>query len=309
MLTSRPAGVAISHDETLAGCMEHAKKFMSADASPVDSAVLGDVTYKRIHECLARVVSSAYFTMTPDLVQDVHSLDDVHNEPQPSVAEAPVANHVQPASRPSREQSPAPAPAPQPVHAPSPPMVPMAPPVPLIPSISPPHTPALPPAGMLPPFTHDPQGLPMHHQLGRDMEQMQPFYAPQMGLPPHYFQQPYMQVPGPAPVMPPPGHEAGMPMFNFLGESKLGIDGARPEMMRGPAPQNAMPRGGSGMRGYSGRGYGGGGGGNRGQGRGGRGGYFNDGGQGRGGYHMDAKSSRGRGQAPVNAVPAGTETR
>ncbi|KAL2608953.1 hypothetical protein R1flu_027526 [Riccia fluitans] len=64
LLTTRSPNVTVSHKEALEKCIEHAKSYlMSSDAAVGE---LG-ISYSRLRERLNRILSSEYFTMTPEL--------------------------------------------------------------------------------------------------------------------------------------------------------------------------------------------------------------------------------------------------
>ncbi|KAG6550324.1 hypothetical protein Mapa_008287 [Marchantia paleacea] len=64
LLTTRSPNVTLSHKEALEKCVEHAKAYMAGSDVPVGE--LG-IPYSRLRERLNRILSSEYFTMTPEL--------------------------------------------------------------------------------------------------------------------------------------------------------------------------------------------------------------------------------------------------
>ncbi|CAK9199892.1 unnamed protein product [Sphagnum jensenii] len=65
MLTSRPPNVTLSHRDALQRCIEHARDWLLNS----DRAIHPDaqISYSRMRERLNRILSSEYFTMTPEL--------------------------------------------------------------------------------------------------------------------------------------------------------------------------------------------------------------------------------------------------
>ncbi|CAM6011285.1 unnamed protein product [Sphagnum balticum] len=65
MLTSRPPNVTLSHRDALQRCIEHARDWLLNS----DRAIHSDaqISYSRMRERLNRILSSEYFTMTPEL--------------------------------------------------------------------------------------------------------------------------------------------------------------------------------------------------------------------------------------------------
>ncbi|KAL3676936.1 hypothetical protein R1sor_026884 [Riccia sorocarpa] len=63
-LTTRSPNVTISHKEALEKCVEHARAYMEGSDAPVGE--LG-VSYSRLRERLNRILSSEYFTKTPEM--------------------------------------------------------------------------------------------------------------------------------------------------------------------------------------------------------------------------------------------------
>eukprot|EP00252_Welwitschia_mirabilis_P008215 TRINITY_DN1994_c0_g1_i1.p1 TRINITY_DN1994_c0_g1~~TRINITY_DN1994_c0_g1_i1.p1 ORF type:complete len:396 (-),score=57.44 TRINITY_DN1994_c0_g1_i1:682-1869(-) len=65
MLTSRPANATLSHQDALNSCVQHARRWLSNSDQQIhpDSAV----SYSDIKERLNRILSSDYYTMTPEL--------------------------------------------------------------------------------------------------------------------------------------------------------------------------------------------------------------------------------------------------
>ncbi|PNX78288.1 keratin type I cytoskeletal 10-like [Trifolium pratense] len=65
LLISRPADSSFSHKNALRRCIEHAKLWVSKAQQPIDPNV--DVTYAGLREKLNKIMSSEYFTTTPEM--------------------------------------------------------------------------------------------------------------------------------------------------------------------------------------------------------------------------------------------------
>ena len=65
LLISRPADSSFSHKNALQRCIEHAKLWISSAQQPIDPNV--DVTYAGLREKLNKIMSSEYFTTTPEM--------------------------------------------------------------------------------------------------------------------------------------------------------------------------------------------------------------------------------------------------
>ncbi|XP_004489967.1 uncharacterized protein [Cicer arietinum] len=69
LLISRPADSSFSHKNALRRCIEHAKLWISRAEQPIDPNV--DVTYAGLREKLNKIMSSEYFTTTPEMKDTV----------------------------------------------------------------------------------------------------------------------------------------------------------------------------------------------------------------------------------------------
>ncbi|CAI8587797.1 unnamed protein product [Vicia faba] len=65
LLISRPADSSFSHKNALRRCIDHAKLWVSRAQQPIDPNV--DVTYAGLREKLDKIMSSEYFTTTPEM--------------------------------------------------------------------------------------------------------------------------------------------------------------------------------------------------------------------------------------------------
>ncbi|GAU39795.1 hypothetical protein TSUD_219690 [Trifolium subterraneum] len=65
LLISRPADSSFSHKNALRRCIEHAKLWVSKAQQPIDPNV--DVTYAGLREKLNKIMSSEYFTTSPEM--------------------------------------------------------------------------------------------------------------------------------------------------------------------------------------------------------------------------------------------------
>ncbi|XP_028792563.1 uncharacterized protein LOC114748353 [Neltuma alba] len=65
LLISRPADSRLSHKNALQRCIEHAKLWLAKADQPIESNA--DVTYSGLRERLNKIMSSEYFTTTPEM--------------------------------------------------------------------------------------------------------------------------------------------------------------------------------------------------------------------------------------------------
>ncbi|XP_054809004.1 uncharacterized protein LOC129311064 [Prosopis cineraria] len=65
LLISRPADSSLSHKNALQRCIEHAKLWLAKADQPIESNA--DVTYVGLRERLNKIMSSEYFTTTPEM--------------------------------------------------------------------------------------------------------------------------------------------------------------------------------------------------------------------------------------------------
>eukprot|EP00249_Psilotum_nudum_P022683 c28609_g1_i1 orf=92-1705(+) len=65
LLTSRPPDATLSHNDTLQQCIQHAVMWLQNSDHPIRSDL--GITYSHMRERLNRVLSSEYYTMTPEL--------------------------------------------------------------------------------------------------------------------------------------------------------------------------------------------------------------------------------------------------
>ncbi|KAE9595574.1 hypothetical protein Lalb_Chr17g0340231 [Lupinus albus] len=65
LLTSRPVDSSLLHKNALQRCVEHAKLWLSRAEQPIEPNA--DVTYAGLRERLSKIMSSEYFTITPEM--------------------------------------------------------------------------------------------------------------------------------------------------------------------------------------------------------------------------------------------------
>ncbi|KHN28715.1 hypothetical protein glysoja_025449 [Glycine soja] len=65
LLVSRPADSSFSHKNALHRCVEHAKLWLAKSEQPIGPDA--DVTYAALREKLNKIMSSEYFTTTPEM--------------------------------------------------------------------------------------------------------------------------------------------------------------------------------------------------------------------------------------------------
>ncbi|KAK7274692.1 hypothetical protein RIF29_15789 [Crotalaria pallida] len=65
LLISRPADSSLSHKNALQRCIEHAKLWLARADQPIEANA--DVTYAGLRERLSKIMSSEYFTTTPEM--------------------------------------------------------------------------------------------------------------------------------------------------------------------------------------------------------------------------------------------------
>ncbi|CAL0315146.1 unnamed protein product [Lupinus luteus] len=65
LLISRPVDSSLSHKNALQRCVEHAKLWLSRAEQPIEPNA--DVTYAGLRERLSKIMSSEYFTITPEM--------------------------------------------------------------------------------------------------------------------------------------------------------------------------------------------------------------------------------------------------
>ncbi|KAE9605491.1 hypothetical protein Lal_00025148 [Lupinus albus] len=65
LLISRPADSSLSHKNALQRCIEHAKLWLARAEEPIEANA--DVTYAGLRERLSKIMSSEYFTTTPEM--------------------------------------------------------------------------------------------------------------------------------------------------------------------------------------------------------------------------------------------------
>ncbi|XP_025984048.1 uncharacterized protein [Glycine max] len=65
LLVSRPADSSFSHKNALHRCVEHAKLWLAKSEQPIGPNA--DVTYAALREKLNNIMSSEYFTTTPEM--------------------------------------------------------------------------------------------------------------------------------------------------------------------------------------------------------------------------------------------------
>ncbi|KAK9050980.1 hypothetical protein SSX86_027605 [Deinandra increscens subsp. villosa] len=96
LLISRPVDSSFSHQNALQRCIEHAKLWISKSEQPIDSN--SSVTYAGLREKLAKIISSDYYKITPEMkATDVVAAEAAgsYSFHVPVLVETPVTSHEQ----------------------------------------------------------------------------------------------------------------------------------------------------------------------------------------------------------------------